>query len=155
MAHLFHLGDKKGRGCQQAFATVLTSGRHRVVPVNVFHSVISGILAGGIPGFGTVTFLLWHPTASILVMVVGFLLVLMDGLRGMAHKLPSFHHFSLWSDVDVSMHSTDGFSPFLWVLFCCFVVLVLVFLLFCLGLVAFVFVFFGLFLQWIMRMASL
>ena len=116
------------------------------------HACNSGILAGGIPGFGTVTFLLWHPSAY-----PGDVCCFPVDANGrpalyMAHKLPSCHHFSLQSDVDVSMHSTDGFSLLVVfvLLFCCSGCCVGGFALF----VCFVCFAFGLSFQWIMHMAS-
>ena len=120
------------------------------------HSAISGILAGGIPGFGTVIFLLWHPTAYPCDVLFAFVDTNGWPARYMAHKLPSLHHFSLRCDVDVSIHSTDGFLSlvvFVFVAFClcclfCF------WLLLCL-LLGFLFaLFFGLFHQWIIRITS-
>ena len=69
-------------------------GRHAMVPVMParLHHAISGILAGRILGFG-MTFLLWHPTAHLVIFVVLFLLCLHGWpARYLAHKLPCKHH---------------------------------------------------------------
>ena len=49
------------------------------------HNAISGILAGGILGFGIATFLLWHPSAHPVMFLCFLLLFPTDGLLGTWH----------------------------------------------------------------------
>ena len=98
--------------------------------------MISGILAGGIPGFRTVTFLLLHPPVAIPTFF-GLSCLLSYGWPACYGTQAAI--FSPWSDVDVPTLSTE-----------CFLVLVgfvllFVFFVFCRFLFFAWFGFFGLF----------
>ena len=58
---------------------------------------------------GTVTFLLWHPTAYPCDVFL-FRLILMDGLLDRWSQAAIFSPVSLRCAVDVPLHSTDGFA---------------------------------------------
>ena len=98
-------------------------GRCALVPVMPArpHNAISGILAGRIPGFGIVTFLLWHPTAHPCD-VFGLFLSVSNGwpARYMAHKLPLLHYFSLRCDHDVLNIPLIASSFCVWLCCCSF-----------------------------------
>ena len=150
-------GDPEFRHCDEAptsvsasFALISTTSKI------LYNDQAKAVALEQKKGFGTVTFFALapnglHPCDVCLVSVDS------DGWPAwyMADKLPSFHHFSLRSDVDVSMHSTDGFLLFCGfvLLFCGFGFGVFAVLLFFLRCFCFLFVF-GLFFQWIMHMAS-